>query len=155
MSEGRYSYSDDIESIVDMKDSTDGLGIELTTSDVVLRLNQLEEESEALREELADSDMELLDSVIQDVVFGDIFRLVWKHANLEKRWLKQQVEIMGYDTDIDALLTGEDESMSLSEVKEKYLPNRDIEELRKKPDISLLTEEPTSEPPASDVPATP
>lgn len=47
MSEERYSYSDDIESIVDMKDSTDGLGIELTTSDVVLRLNQLEAENEA------------------------------------------------------------------------------------------------------------
>ncbi len=31
---------------------------------------------------------------------------------------------------LDTLLTEEDESMSLSEVKEKYLPNRDIEELR-------------------------
>ena len=43
--------------------------------------------------------------------------------------------------EFDALLKGEDESMSLSEAKEKYLPNRDIEDLRKKPDISLLTGE--------------
>lgn len=50
MSERRYDYSDDIESIVDMKDSTDGLGIELTTSDVVSRLNQLEAENERLQE---------------------------------------------------------------------------------------------------------
>lgn len=42
--EKRYSYSDEIQSIIDMKDSTDGLGIELTTSEVVSRLNQLEAE---------------------------------------------------------------------------------------------------------------
>ena len=50
MSERRYGYSETIESIIDMKDSTDGSGIELTTSDVVSRLNQLEAENEALRE---------------------------------------------------------------------------------------------------------
>ncbi len=42
----RYNYSVDIESIVDMKDSVDGLGVELTTPDVVLRLNQLEADND-------------------------------------------------------------------------------------------------------------
>ena len=38
----RYGYADDIESIVDTKDSADGLGVEMTTSVVLERLNQLE-----------------------------------------------------------------------------------------------------------------
>jgi predicted xylose isomerase-like sugar epimerase len=54
LGEKRYEYSDDIESIVDMKNSTDELGIELTTSDVVLRLNQLEEEKEQQAQTIVD-----------------------------------------------------------------------------------------------------
>lgn len=71
MSEERYGYSDDIESIVDMKDSTDGLGVELTTSDVVLRLNQLEDESEALAQLKHDS-QRLLDAVVCSPVYHKV-----------------------------------------------------------------------------------
>lgn len=122
MSERRYGYSDDIESIVDMKDSPDGLGIELTTSDVVSRLNQLEVENEALMDAIAD---------------------LYKQRMGKISTIKLETGLLAHDIYI-ALLTAEDESMSLSEVKEKYLPNRDIEDLRKKPET-----------PFSDVPITP
>ena len=51
MSEKRYGYCDDIAAIVDMSKLTIEGGEEMTTNDVVERLNQLEEESATIKRE--------------------------------------------------------------------------------------------------------
>lgn len=48
MSEKRYEYCDEIAAIVDMSKTTIEGGEEMTTSDVVDRLNQLEEDKERM-----------------------------------------------------------------------------------------------------------
>ena len=51
MSERRYGYCDEIAAIVDMSKTTIEGGEEMTTSDVVERLNQLEAENATLKRE--------------------------------------------------------------------------------------------------------
>ena len=54
MTEQRYGYCDEIAAIVDMSKLTIEGGEEMTTDDVVERLNQLEEEIDALEENRID-----------------------------------------------------------------------------------------------------